>query len=60
MRDALDRYAGELRAMNRRVNLVSREDQNAIESRHIPHCLALALRRFPPRAIVCDWGTGGG
>ncbi|MFW5973357.1 MAG: 16S rRNA (guanine(527)-N(7))-methyltransferase RsmG, partial [Bacteroidota bacterium] len=27
---------------------------------HIPHCLALALRRFPPRAIVCDWGTGGG
>ncbi len=46
--------------MNQRVNLVSRADEDSIASRHIPHCLTLAIRTFPDNARVCDWGTGGG
>ncbi len=60
MQDQLAQFAEELQAMNRRINLVSREDEDAIASRHLPHCLALAVRLFPENAVVCDWGTGGG
>lgn len=58
--ERLHRYAEELRSMNRRINLVSREDEKAILERHIPHCLALAVRSFPTGSVVVDWGTGGG
>lgn len=60
MIEQLEQFAEELRAMNRRINLVSREDEDAIASRHIPHCLALAHKRFRAGSVVCDWGTGGG
>lgn len=60
MREQLARYAEELRLVNSRINLVSRKDEDAIATRHIPHCLALATRRFPDDTTVCDWGTGGG
>jgi 16S rRNA (guanine527-N7)-methyltransferase len=56
----LEAYAGELEAMNRRINLISRDDVGHIASRHIPHCLTLAVRGFPADAVVADWGTGGG
>lgn len=59
-RARLGQYADELAAMNQRINLVSREDAGAIASRHIPHCLTLAIRLFPDGATVVDWGTGGG
>jgi 16S rRNA (guanine(527)-N(7))-methyltransferase RsmG len=59
-RARLGQYADELAAMNQRINLVSREDAGAIASRHIPHCLTLAIRVFPDGATVVDWGTGGG
>src|SRR5690625_3067230 len=58
--DRLEHFAEELRSMNRRINLVSREDEDAILRRHIPHCLALAVRSFSDRSVVVDWGTGGG
>ena len=58
--DRLEHFAEELRSMNRRINLVSREDEDAILRRHIPHCLALAVKSFSDRSVVVDWGTGGG
>lgn len=60
MVEQLEAFAKELLAMNQRVNLVSRADEDSIASRHIPHCLTLAIRTFPDNARVCDWGTGGG
>jgi 16S rRNA (guanine527-N7)-methyltransferase len=59
-RERLEIYARELAEMNRRINLVSREDVDHVASRHIPHCLTLAMRRFPSGSTVVDWGTGGG
>ena len=56
----LEEYTVMLREMNRRINLVSREDAGRIPSLHIPHVLALTLRAFPGGATVVDWGTGGG
>lgn len=60
MEEQLAAYASELRSMNRRINLVSREDEDSIETRHVPHCLTLAIVPFAAGARVCDWGTGGG
>lgn len=45
---------------NRRINLVSRDDEASIFRRHIVHCLSLTYRAFPDDALVVDWGTGGG
>lgn len=59
-RQRLDEYAVLLRRFNQRINMVSREDEAHLRSRHIPHCLALAARSFPPGSSVVDWGTGGG
>lgn len=60
MQQQLAAFAEELRSVNSRINLVSRKDEDAIAARHIPHCLALATRRFADGMTVCDWGTGGG
>ncbi|HEX7070225.1 MAG TPA: RsmG family class I SAM-dependent methyltransferase [Rhodothermales bacterium] len=59
-RDRLDAYAGMLRSMNRKLNLVSRESELDISRIHIPHALSLAIRPFPVGAVIVDWGTGGG
>jgi 16S rRNA (guanine527-N7)-methyltransferase len=56
----LDAYASALGDWNRRVNLVARGSVTEVRWRHIPHCLALAFRRFPDNAVVVDFGTGGG
>ncbi len=45
---------------NRRINLISREDEEHVWLHHVLHCLYLSYRRFPPGATVVDWGTGGG
>jgi len=45
---------------NRRINLVSREDEAYLWTHHLVHCLALAARPFPAGSVVVDWGTGGG
>ncbi len=59
-RDRLSEYAQLLAEMNRRINLVSREDEERIASIHIPHVLAMAYQTFPDGSSIVDWGTGGG
>lgn len=56
----LRRYADLLRQFNRGVNLISREDEDAIEEHHLLHCLALTHKPFPAGSVLVDWGTGGG
>ncbi len=60
VQSSLERLAQEIRFYNRRVNLVSRQDEIHLLSRHIPHCLALAQQSFGMGHTVIDWGTGGG
>ena len=59
-----DRYthlAALLRAWNQKINVVSRQDVEALEVRHIQHSLALAeVVAFEAGARVLDVGTGGG
>lgn len=59
-REQLEAYGRLLLEFNRRLNLISREDEEHVEEHHIRHCLVLALKRFPPGSTVVDWGTGGG
>lgn len=59
-RRALDHFAALLRDFNRRINLISREDEAAVFEHHILHSLCLTYRAFPAGAVVADWGTGGG
>lgn len=56
----LGEYEALLLDFNRRINLISREDEKHVFRHHITHCLFLTYRRFPPRCSVVDWGTGGG
>jgi len=53
-------YARELKRVNQRFNLISRQDEARLLEHHIGHCLAFGLRLFPDLAHVVDWGTGGG
>jgi 16S rRNA (guanine527-N7)-methyltransferase len=59
-RALMDAYAEELRTWNARVNLISRSSEHTIRRVHIPHCLSIAWRKFPPGSRVADFGTGGG
>jgi 16S rRNA (guanine527-N7)-methyltransferase len=59
-RRRLDRFHSELLSFNRRINLISREDEPNVFERHILHCLSLAWKAFPADARIVDWGTGGG
>lgn len=59
-RPLLDRYAEELAALNRGVNLVARQSASRIPEDHVAHCVTLAQRGFPAGARVVDWGSGGG
>ncbi len=56
----LNAYQAMLLEFNRRVNLISREADAEAVRMHCLHCLFLTCRRFPPGAVVIDWGTGGG
>ena len=57
----LERWAKLLREWNTKINLISRKDIDALEERHLIHCLAitnvLSLRKG---ARILDVGTGGG
>jgi 16S rRNA (guanine527-N7)-methyltransferase len=57
----LERWAELLREWNTKINLISRKDIDALEERHLIHCLAitnvLTLRKG---ARILDVGTGGG
>ena len=59
-RQKLREFEELLLEFNRRINLVSREDEASIFRYHIVHCLSLTYRAFPDDALVVDWGTGGG
>ena len=56
----VDAYVEALERANRVVNLVSRATVESIRSHHVAHSLTLAMRRFPVRSRIVDWGTGGG
>ncbi|NBC18449.1 MAG: 16S rRNA (guanine(527)-N(7))-methyltransferase RsmG [Bacteroidetes bacterium] len=58
--DQLHALRDQLLHFNRRINLVSREDEAHLWTHHLVHCLALAARPFPAGSVVVDWGTGGG
>ncbi len=56
----LNAYQAMLLDFNRRINLVSRGADAEAVRMHCRHCLFLTRRRFPPGAVVIDWGAGGG
>ena len=56
----LNAYQVMLLDFNRRINLISRDADEEAVRMHCLHCLFLTYRRFPPGAVVVDWGTGGG
>jgi 16S rRNA (guanine527-N7)-methyltransferase len=48
-------------AWNRKINLISRKDIDALYERHILHSLSIAkFVQFKPGTAVMDAGTGGG
>ncbi len=54
-------YAELLLGWNKKVNLISRKDEEAVLTKHVLHALSLALfHSFKPKARVLDLGTGGG
>ena len=57
----LGRFAELLREVNKKVNLLSRKDTDALEYRHIAFCAAIT-KFFKPAAgaRIADVGTGGG
>ncbi len=57
----LEGFVDELLRMNKRVNLISRKDENNIWDRHIIHSLSLLWTlSLPSEANILDLGTGGG
>ena len=57
----LEKWVGLLVEWNQKINLVSRKDIEALEDRHLAHCLAITeYLRLSPGATVLDVGTGGG
>ncbi|MBC7447012.1 MAG: 16S rRNA (guanine(527)-N(7))-methyltransferase RsmG [Hymenobacteraceae bacterium] len=63
-RSSLEKYAhlaALLREWNQKINLISRQDMEELETRHIRHSLAIAdVLMFESGARVLDVGTGGG
>lgn len=53
-------YEREFRTVNKRFNLVSRQDAPNLLAHHIGHCLAYGIRSFRAGSTIADWGTGGG
>lgn len=55
------KYAELLLDWNKKVNLISRKDEDAVLTKHVLHALSLALfHTFKPKERVLDLGTGGG
>lgn len=59
--EQLQQLAALLRDWNSRLNLISRQDMEALERHHLTHALLMArLLPWTPRTRVLDVGTGGG
>jgi 16S rRNA (guanine527-N7)-methyltransferase len=57
----LSKYVELLLAWNKKINLISRKDEQNIWEHHILHSTSFLFRhRFKSRAAVLDLGTGGG
>jgi 16S rRNA (guanine(527)-N(7))-methyltransferase RsmG len=57
----LEEYAVRLLEWNKKINLISRRDEENFWSRHILHCLSLIFKvEIPERVKILDLGTGGG
>jgi len=61
MRKNIERYCGELKYWNEKINLISRQDIDNIFIKHILHSLSiLKYVDIKNKASVLDVGTGGG
>ena len=59
--ELLERYVGLLLEWNKRVNLISRRDEENIWERHILHSVSLLFHlSFNEPSTLMDLGTGGG
>ncbi len=57
----LEDWAESLREWNAKINLISRKDIDALEKRHLLHCLAITnVLILNKGARILDVGTGGG
>ena len=57
----LGEYALRLLEWNKKINMISRRDEENFWTRHILHCLGLVFKLEIPRgAKILDLGTGGG
>lgn len=57
----LERWTVLLREWNTKINLISRKDIDALEERHLIHCLAITnALTLKKGARILDVGTGGG
>jgi 16S rRNA (guanine527-N7)-methyltransferase len=57
----LDRFAVHLLEWNRKINLISRRDEQNFWTRHVLHCLSLVFKVEIPLGVkILDLGTGGG
>jgi 16S rRNA (guanine527-N7)-methyltransferase len=59
--ELLEQFAREVLEWNKKINLISRRDEEHLFEHHIIGSLALLfLRTFPPQRSLMDIGTGGG
>ncbi|MBI3578659.1 MAG: 16S rRNA (guanine(527)-N(7))-methyltransferase RsmG [Ignavibacteriales bacterium] len=59
--DLLEKFVGLLLEWNKKINLISRKDEENIWESHILHSAAILLKlSFPENAKCLDIGTGGG
>ncbi len=59
--DLMSSYVGLLLEWNKKVNLISRKDEENIWKNHVLHCATLLFKlTIPSNAKVIDIGTGGG
>ena len=57
----LEEYAVRLLEWNKKINLISRRDEENFWTRHILHCLGLVFKvEIPAGVRILDLGTGGG
>jgi 16S rRNA (guanine527-N7)-methyltransferase len=57
----LEKYSVGLLEWNKKINLISRRDEDNFWNRHILHCLSLIFKLdIPQGANILDLGTGGG
>ena len=59
--ELLQKYVSHLLEWNKRINLISRRDEEHVWTRHVLGSIALLFQfEFLPRARLIDIGTGGG